>query len=68
MADSKQLQQIVERAVAQVLDREVPKLRTELVERVLGDLPAATIPTASGGSATDERWSTVVTVLDMRKL
>ena len=40
MADSKQLQQIVERAVAQVLDRQLPKLQAELVERVLADLPA----------------------------
>src|SRR5438270_2995881 len=41
MADSKQLQQIVERAVAQVLDRQLPKLRAELVERVIAELPAA---------------------------
>jgi len=31
MAESKQLQQIVERAVAQVLDRTLPKLQSELV-------------------------------------
>jgi hypothetical protein len=40
MADSKDLQQIVERAVAQVLERQLPKLQAELVERVLADLPA----------------------------
>jgi hypothetical protein len=43
MVDSKgkkDLQQIVERAVAQVLDRQLPKLQAELVERVLGELPA----------------------------
>jgi hypothetical protein len=40
MPDSKQLQQIVERAVAQVLDRQLPKLQAELVERVLAELPA----------------------------
>ena len=40
MAESKQLQQIVERAVAQVLDRQLPKLQSELVERVLAELPA----------------------------
>jgi hypothetical protein len=40
MADSKQLQQIVERAVAQVLDRQLPKLQAELVDRVLAELPA----------------------------
>jgi hypothetical protein len=36
----KDLQQIVERAVAQVLDRQLPKLQAELVERVLAELPA----------------------------
>src|SRR5579863_4481110 len=43
MADSKQLQQIVERAVAQVFERQLPKLQAELqaqlVERVLAELP-----------------------------
>jgi hypothetical protein len=39
MAD-KQLQQIVERAVAQALDHQLPKLQAELVERVLAELPA----------------------------
>jgi hypothetical protein len=41
MADSKELQQIVERAVAQVLDRQLPKLQSELVECVIAELPAA---------------------------
>lgn len=41
MADSKDLQQIVERAVAQVLDRQLPKLQSELVERVIAELPTA---------------------------
>ncbi|PYX47474.1 MAG: hypothetical protein DMG79_13880 [Acidobacteria bacterium] len=41
MAESKQVQQIVERAVAQVLDRQLPKLQAELVERVMAELPAA---------------------------
>jgi hypothetical protein len=40
MADSKNLQQIVERAVAQVFERQLPKLQAELVERVLAELPA----------------------------
>ena len=40
MADSKQIQQIVERAVAQVLDQHLPKLQAELVERVMAELPA----------------------------
>ena len=41
MADSKELQQIVERAVAQVFDRQLPKLQSELVDRVLAELPAS---------------------------
>lgn len=52
MADSKQVHQIVERAVAQVLDRHVPKLLAELVERVVAELPAS-LPaagTAASGS------------------
>jgi hypothetical protein len=39
MADSKQLQQFVERAVAQAFDRQMPKLQAEVVERVLAELP-----------------------------
>ena len=49
MPESKQLQQIVERAVAQVLDRQLPKLQSELVERVLAELPALE---SGAGSAT----------------
>jgi hypothetical protein len=48
MAESKELQQIVERAVAQVLDRQRPKLQAELVERVLAELPA---PSAGSGTS-----------------
>jgi hypothetical protein len=40
MADSKELQQIVERAVAQVLDRQLSQLQSELVARVMAELPA----------------------------
>ena len=47
---AKELQQIVERAVAQVLDRQLPKLQAELVERVLAELPAASGADASRGS------------------
>ncbi len=50
MADSKELQQIVERAVAQVLDRQLPKLQAELVERVLAELPALAAGGESAGS------------------
>jgi len=54
MADSKELQQIVERAVAQVLDRQLPKLQAELVDRVMAELPAmgsAAVPSAGGGTS-----------------
>ena len=42
MADSKDLQQIVERAVAQVLDLQVPTLRAEIVRSVMAELPSLT--------------------------
>lgn len=42
MAESKDLQQIVERAVAQALELQVPKLRAEIVRSVLAELPAPT--------------------------
>src|SRR5579872_685007 len=45
MADSKELQQIVERAVAQVFERQLPKLQSELVSRVLAELPAQSAAT-----------------------
>src|ERR1700730_1035231 len=48
MADSKELQQIVERAVAQVFDRQLPKLQSELVERVIAELPAASTEPGAG--------------------
>jgi hypothetical protein len=54
MAESKEkeLQQIVERAVAQVLDRQLPKLQAELVKSVLAELPAPAASAESGaGSA-----------------
>ena len=50
MADSNQLHQIVERAVAQVLDHHLPKLQAELVERVLAELPAAAAVPAEAGA------------------
>ena len=40
MADSKNLQQIVEGAVAKVLDVQLPKLRAEIVRSVMAELPA----------------------------
>jgi hypothetical protein len=51
MADSKELQQIVERAVAQVLDHQLPKLQSELVSRVLAELPALGSGEAARGNA-----------------
>jgi hypothetical protein len=51
MADSKQIQQIVERAVAQVLDQQLPKLQAALVERVLAELPAQPAASPADGQA-----------------
>ncbi len=42
MADRTELQQIVERAVAQALERQLPGLQAELVGRVLAELPSST--------------------------
>jgi len=47
MPESKEIRTIIERAVAQVLDRELPKLQAELVDRVLAELPETTAPVAS---------------------
>jgi len=47
MAESNELRQVVERAVAQVLDLQLPKLQAELIERVLAALPAATATPAA---------------------
>jgi len=41
MVESNDLRHIVERAVAQVLDRQLPKLQADLVEQVLRELPAS---------------------------
>jgi hypothetical protein len=49
MSESKQVQQIVERAVAQVLDRQLPKLKSELVDRVLAELPAPAAGASTSG-------------------
>ncbi len=50
MAESKELEQIIERAVAQVLDRHLPKLQAEIVERVLAALPAASAASSSAAA------------------
>jgi len=50
---AKELQEIVERAVAQVLERHLPKLQSALVECVLAELPAAAAPAeATAASST----------------
>jgi hypothetical protein len=59
---SKGLQQIVERAVAQVLDRQLPKLQAELVERVLAELPAAAESSGGGGASSDGLVQAISTV------
>ncbi len=59
MAESKELQQIVERAVAQVFDRVIPKLQSELVERVLAELPAASPESAQIGAGSPVQHSSV---------
>jgi hypothetical protein len=51
MADSKELQQIIERAVAQVLDRQLPKLQDEIVQSVMAELPASPAAAASGAES-----------------
>ena len=51
MADSKQIQQIIERAVAQVLDRQLPKLQDEIVRSVMAELPATPAAAATGAES-----------------
>ncbi len=62
MAESKQLQQIVEHAVAQVLERQLPKLQAELVERVLAELPAPATAPAAAESGTGNLVQAVASV------
>jgi hypothetical protein len=50
MAD-KDLQQVVERAVAQVFERQLPKLQADVVRSVLAELPAATPASAASAEA-----------------
>jgi hypothetical protein len=54
MAESKELEQMIARAVAQVLERHLPKLQAEIVDRVLAALPAgpaASVPVGGEGRA-----------------
>jgi hypothetical protein len=57
---NKDLQQIVERVIAEVLDRQLPKLQAELVERVLAELPAASVAAATPAPAGEPIQSTMV--------
>jgi hypothetical protein len=50
MAEGTGVEQIVEKVVSQVLDNHVPELRSELVRRVLEELPQATASAAVGAS------------------
>jgi len=47
---SKELQDIVERAVARALERQLPKLQAELVECVLAELPAPAAAAEAGAA------------------
>ena len=51
MAESKELQHIIERAVAQVLERQLPKLQAELVARLTAELPSAPPASAKGAGS-----------------
>lgn len=51
MADSKDLQQIVERAVAKALDLQLPKLRAEIARSVIAELPALAATSEAGSEA-----------------
>lgn len=50
MVESKEIRQVIERAVAQVLDQELPKLQGDLVERVLAVLPGTPAAVSSAGA------------------
>jgi hypothetical protein len=48
---AKELQEIVERAVAQVLERQLPKLQAEIVQSVLAELPERPPAVEAGGAS-----------------
>jgi hypothetical protein len=50
MAERTGVEQIVEKAVSQVLDNRIPELRDELVRRVMEDLPQAAAAPQTGGT------------------
>ncbi len=51
MAESKEFRHIIERAVAQVLERQLPKLQAELVARLTAELPSAPPASAKGAGS-----------------
>jgi hypothetical protein len=51
MADNKELQRIVEHVVAQVLDRQLPKLQAELIARLTAELPSVPPSKSAAGAA-----------------
>ena len=53
MAERNGIEQIVERVVSQALESHVPKLREDIVQRVLRELPASTDVTGEGSDGTD---------------
>ena len=55
MAERTGVEQIVEKVVAQVLDHHIPDLRSELVRRVLEELPQATGTASAAPRATRMR-------------
>lgn len=59
---SKELQQIVERVVAQVFERHLPKLQAELVEHVLADLPAQAGSATAAGASSDGLVQAISTI------
>ncbi len=51
MADRSEVEQIVERAVSEVLDHHVPRIREELVRRVLDEIPQSAAASGDAGAA-----------------
>jgi hypothetical protein len=62
MAESKELEQIVERAVAQALAAQLPQLQAQLVRAVLAELPASSGAQAGGESGAGSLVQAVATI------
>ncbi len=63
MAESKDIQQIVERAVAQVLEQQLPGLQSELVRQVLQVLPAAELSAAPASGSSSSGIAQAISVI-----